>query len=70
MTDLVRIREQYREGKNALFASLANSGSSQRGIRGMLQKLAKHTDATLKLLWLSADFPKSACLVAISKLII
>ena len=65
MTDLVRIREQYREGKNALFASLANSGSSQRGIRGMLQKLAKHTDATLKLLWLSADFPKSACLVAV-----
>ena len=25
MTDLALVREQYREGKNALFASLANS---------------------------------------------
>ena len=65
MTDLALVREQYREGKNALFASLANSGTSTRGIRSLLQKLARHTDATLKLLWESADFPATACLVAV-----
>ena len=65
MTDLALVREQYREGKNVLFASLANSGTSTRGIRSLLQKLAKHTDATLKLLWQSADFPATACLVAV-----
>ena len=65
MTDLALVREQYREGKNVLFASLANSGTSTRGIRSLLQRLAKHTDATLKLLWQSADFPATACLVAV-----
>ncbi len=65
MTDLALVREQYREGKNVLFASLANSGTSTRGIRSLLQKLAEHTDATLKLLWQSADFPATACLVAV-----
>ena len=65
MTDLALVRAQYREGKNALFASLANSAMSIRSIRSLLQKLAKHTDATLKLLWESADFPATACLVAV-----
>jgi [protein-PII] uridylyltransferase len=65
MTDLALVREQYREGKNALFASLANSRASTRGIRSLLQKLARHTDATLKLLWQRADFPATACLVAV-----
>ena len=65
MTDLALVRDQYREGKNALFASLANSRASTRGIRSLLQKLARHTDATLKLLWQRADFPATACLVAV-----
>ena len=65
MTALVKVREQYRDGKNALFASLANSGASTRSIRSLLQKLAKHTDTILKLLWQRADFPASACLVAV-----
>ncbi len=64
MTDLAKVREDYRAGKTALFESLAASGSSTRGIHGLLQKLAKHTDATLQLLWQMADFPPSACLVA------
>ncbi|MES2399792.1 MAG: [protein-PII] uridylyltransferase [Pseudomonadota bacterium] len=64
MTHLAKVREDYRAGKIALFESLAASGSSTRGIHGLLQKLAKHTDATLQILWQIADFPASACLVA------
>ena len=65
MVDVVQVREHYREGKQALFACLANRGTSTRGIRSLLQKLARHTDATLRLLWQHADFPSSACLVAV-----
>ncbi len=65
MPQLALTREQYRSGKSALFDSLATSGASTRGIRGMLQKLAKHTDITLQKLWLLADFAPDACLVAV-----
>ena len=64
MTELAQVREQYRAGKTALFVSLASSGASTRGIRSVLQKLARHTDATLQLLWDRAGFPATACLVA------
>ena len=64
MTELAQVREQYRAGKTALFASLASSGASTRGIKDLLQKLARHTDATLHLLWQQAGFPLEACLVA------
>jgi len=64
MTDLAQVRERYRAGKTALFESLAASGSSTRGIRKVLQKLTRHTDATLQLLWKTAGFPLDACLVA------
>ncbi len=64
MTELAEVREQYRAGKTALFASLAGSGASARGIKNLLQKLARHTDATLHLLWHRAGFPLDACLVA------
>ncbi len=65
MVDVLKVREHYREGKQALFASVANRGPSARGVRRLLQKLARHTDATLQLLWQHADFPASACLVAV-----
>ena len=64
MTELAQVREQYRAGKTALFASLASSGVSTRGIRSVLQKLTRHTDATLQMLWERAEFPATACLVA------
>jgi len=64
MTDLAQVRERSRTGKNALFESLEASGSSTRGVRKVLQKLARHTDATLQLLWEMAGFPPDACLVA------
>ena len=64
MAQLALAREQYRNGKNALFESLAGSGPSVRGIHGALKKLAKHTDTTLQKLWAMAEFAPSACLVA------
>ena len=64
MSDLAQVREHYKAGKTALLASLAASGASSRGIHSLLQKLARHADGTLQLLWQRADFPASACLVA------
>ncbi|EJL77792.1 (protein-PII) uridylyltransferase [Polaromonas sp. CF318] len=64
MTGLPQLREQYKAGKAALLASLAASGASSRGIHGLLQKFARHTDATLQALWEGAGFPAAACLVA------
>ncbi|NQW79677.1 MAG: [protein-PII] uridylyltransferase [Polaromonas sp.] len=63
--DLVPVREQYRSGKSALLASLAVSGASSRGIRSLLQKLGRHTDATLQALWQRAAFPTDFSLVAV-----
>jgi [protein-PII] uridylyltransferase len=65
MTELAQVREQYRAGKAALLASLAIGGASTRGIHGLLRKLARHTDASLQLLWQRAGFPATACLVAV-----
>ena len=63
--DLVPIREQYRGGKTALLASLAGNGGSSRGIRSLLQKLGRHTDATLQTLWQRAALPADFSLVAV-----
>ena len=59
------LREHYRAGKNALLASLAGSGSSTRGIRSLLHKLAAHADTALGQLWLRADFPTACALLAV-----
>lgn len=64
MIELAPVREQYKAGKAALLATLAASGASSRGIHSLLQKFARHADATLQLLWQRAGFPVSACLVA------
>ncbi len=64
MSELAQVREHYKAGKTALLASLAASGASSRGIHSLLQKFARHADATLQLLWQRADFPAAACLVA------
>jgi len=60
-----RLRESYRSGKNALLVSLAGSGSSTRGIRSLLHRLARHTDSTLQALWKRAEFPAGCSLVAV-----
>ena len=65
MPQLALAREEYRAGRDALFTSLATSGASSRGIHGMLQKLSKHTDGTLRKLWDLAGFAPDFCLVAV-----
>ena len=62
---LDELRDRYRSGKDALFASLASSGPSTRGIHGALKKLARHTDTTLLLLWQRAGFNADVCLIAV-----
>jgi hypothetical protein len=57
MTDLAEVREHYKAGKAALLASLAASGASSRGIHSLLQKLARHTDATCKRCGSTPAFP-------------
>jgi [protein-PII] uridylyltransferase len=63
--DLTALRDHYRSGKTAVFASVASGKGSTRGIRSLLQKLARHTDATLEQLWLRAGFPDECTLVAV-----
>ena len=64
LVKLAEARAQYRSGKAAMFESLGASGASSRGIHARLQRLAKHTDQTLQTLWLLADMPPQAALVA------
>ena len=65
MTELTPFRDQYSAGKAGVLAALAGSGASTRGIHGLLQKLGRLTDATLRRLWQLAEFPPEACLIAV-----
>lgn len=65
LSESAQLREAYRAGKTALLTSLAGSGSSTRGIRSLLHKLARHTDGTLRQLWQRAGFPAGCSLVAV-----
>ncbi|HSV36454.1 MAG TPA: [protein-PII] uridylyltransferase, partial [Ramlibacter sp.] len=65
MPDLPAIREGHKARKGELLASLQAQGSSTRGVRSVLQRLAREADTTLKLLWQSADFPSTFALVAV-----
>jgi len=57
-------RERYRRGKAELLAE-ARTGASPRGVRKLLQKLALHTDQTLRQLWQQAGFEAGCSLVAV-----
>jgi [protein-PII] uridylyltransferase len=57
-------RLAYRQGKAQLLAGAAQ-GASVRGVRSILRKLARHTDATLKILWQHAGFGADCALVAV-----
>jgi len=57
-------RERYRRGKAELMAE-ARTGASPRGVRKLLQKLALHTDQTLRQLWQQAGFEAGCSLVAV-----
>ncbi len=65
ITDPAQAREEYRAGKSDILATLVASGASSRGIRSLLQRLARHADLTLQSLWQQAGLPATACLIAV-----
>ncbi len=62
--EVAQWRLAYREGKAALLAQ-AGQGASTRGVRSLLQKLARHTDDTLRQLWRHSQLPDSCSLIAV-----
>jgi [protein-PII] uridylyltransferase len=65
MPDLQALREDYRSRKADLMASVQARGTSARGIRSLLQALARNADDTLKRLWDHTDFPPGFALIAV-----
>jgi len=65
MTHIQALREGHRARKSALLASLQAQGSSTRGIRGLLQRLAREADDALKTLWNAAGLPAGFALLAV-----
>ena len=65
MPELQALREGFRARKAELTAPLRVPGSSTRGIRSLLQRLAKQADAALQTLWRQAGFPAGFALLAV-----
>ena len=65
MSDLQALRQRYRAQKSSLLQSLVSSGTSTRGVRATLGKLAHLADATLKTLWQQAGFEPPFALLAV-----
>jgi [protein-PII] uridylyltransferase len=63
MPGIQALREGHRARKNALLASL--QAHSTRGIRSLLQRLAREADDTLKTLWDTAGLPAGFALLAV-----
>ena len=63
--DLQALREGYRTRKNELLASLQARGGSARGMRSLLQGLAREADVTLQALWSAAALPAGFALVGV-----
>ena len=63
--DLRSLREDYRARKARVLAALQASGSSARGVRSLLQALAREADSTLRALWDTMGFPPDFALVAV-----
>ncbi|HMA09412.1 MAG TPA: hypothetical protein VKP68_16160, partial [Ramlibacter sp.] len=62
---LQALRERHRARKNALLDSLQGLGSSARGIRRLLQDLAREADDTLKAVWQAAGLPPGFALLGV-----
>jgi len=63
--DLPALREDWRARKGAVLQSLRQLGNSTRGVRSLLQRLAREADATLRHLWDRAGFDDDFALVAV-----
>ncbi|WP_395685001.1 [protein-PII] uridylyltransferase [Caenimonas koreensis] len=63
--DLQQIRDDYRARKAALLSTMRSQGASTRGIRTLLQRLAREADVTLKTLWDAANLPADFALMGV-----
>ncbi|MBS3911546.1 MAG: [protein-PII] uridylyltransferase [Hydrogenophaga sp.] len=63
--DIGALRLQYRHDKSALLEQLGVQGSSSRGVRSALHRLARLTDQTLRELWKHAGFGPDFSLLAV-----
>ncbi|MBC7471284.1 MAG: [protein-PII] uridylyltransferase [Ramlibacter sp.] len=65
MPDIQALRENYRAHKTRLLTSMQAKGTSVRGIRKLLQALARNADDTLLLLWAGSGMPPELALMAV-----
>ena len=65
MADLSVFREPYRQEKQALWANIANSAASGRGLKRSLMRLATLADKLLIQLWNQAGFDNGESLIAV-----
>jgi [protein-PII] uridylyltransferase len=65
MADLSVLRDQYRQEKQALWAHIANSSASGRGLKRSLGRLARLADVLLSHLWHNAGFEHGEALIAV-----
>jgi [protein-PII] uridylyltransferase len=65
MADLSVLRDQYRQEKQALWAHIANSSASGRGLKRSLGRLARLADVLLTQLWHDAGFEHGEALIAV-----
>ena len=65
MTEIHLLRDQYRDDKSQLLATMQAKGASTRGIRVVLRKLSGLAGHLLQALWLRAQLPDNMALVAV-----
>ena len=65
MPELQDLRETYRANKTSLLTSMQAEGTSVRGIRKLLQALARNADEALRLLWQRGGMPPEFALMAV-----
>ncbi|MBK8073707.1 MAG: [protein-PII] uridylyltransferase [Ramlibacter sp.] len=59
------LRESYRANRSQWLQKLQTCGASARGVRSVLQSLAREADTTLTALWRAAGLPAGCALVAV-----
>ena len=62
--ELQQLRESYKASKAQLLASVQAQGTSVRGIRKLLQALARNADDALRKLWVRTGMPSECVLLA------
>ncbi|HSW16223.1 MAG TPA: [protein-PII] uridylyltransferase [Ramlibacter sp.] len=63
--DLAPLRADWRARKAAVLEAMQAQGASTRGIHGLLKRLAREADLTVRKLWQLADFPEEFALIAV-----